>query len=154
MSSPRWLAVSKARTRFSELPLVDRPIAMSSCRPNAAICREKMTSGPTSLASALMIAVSLASPYAGSARRPGPGYRNSEATCPASVALPPLPNASSRPPRANRSAASAAHCTSRAPSCAAMARRSSVISAVLATVDRRTSASTAARSLVPEYRNG
>ena len=68
MSSPRRLASSNARSRLSELPLVDSPTAMSSRRPNAAICRAKTTSTPMSLHSAVTTEVSLASPSAGSGR--------------------------------------------------------------------------------------
>ena len=72
----------------------------------------------------------------------------------ASVALPPLPKANSRPPAANRAAACRAHASIRAPSRAPTARRSSPISAALATVEARTWSSTAVRSPVSEYRNG
>ena len=72
----------------------------------------------------------------------------------ASVALPPLPKANSRPPAANRAAACRAHSAILAPSRAATARRSSMISWALATVEARTCSSTADRSVRPEYRNG
>ena len=57
---------------------------------------------PMSLHSAVTTEMSLASPSAGSGRPVPPGFRNSAASCWASVALPPLPKASSRPPAANR----------------------------------------------------
>ena len=60
------------------------------------------------------------------------------ASCWASVALPPLPKANSRPPAPNLAAACAAHSAIRAPSRAPTARRSSPISAALATVEART----------------
>src|SRR5580693_1158431 len=135
VSIPRRLASSKARTRLAELPLVDRPTAMSFRPPNAASCRAKTTSTPMSLQSAVTTAVSLPSPNAGSGRASPPGCRNKVASWAASVALPPLPNANSRPP-------------------AATARRSAPISSTLATLEARTCPSTAARSEVSEYRNG
>ena len=109
VSIPSAAAASNARSRFSELPLVDRPMAMSAGRPSAASWRANTTSGPTSLASAVSTDGSLASPRAGSGRAPPPGSANVVTSCWASVALPPLPNASSRPPAANRPASSAAH---------------------------------------------
>src|ERR1700733_8160117 len=149
VSMPFWLAVSKARSRLAELPLVDRPIAMSFLRPKAASCREKTTSTPMSSHSAVSSAVSLPS------ANPGlPLLRNSVASCWASVALPPLPNANSRPPAANRAAAARAHSAIRAPSPAHTVRRSSLISSALATVDARTWASTADRFELSAYRNG
>ena len=111
VSMPRRLASSKARSRLAELPLVDSPTAMSFRPPNAASCRANTTSTPTSLHSAVTTEVSLASPNAGSggAVLPsmGPGFRNSVASCWASVALPPLPKANSRPPAPNLAAACA-----------------------------------------------
>src|ERR1700733_6046670 len=154
VSIPRRPASSKARTKFAELPLVDSPTAMSRGCPNAPSCRENTTSTPMSLHSAVTTDVSLASPNAGSGRTPPPGCRNSVAICCASVALPPLPKANSRPPAANLAAISRAHCAIRAPSRLAITRRSSMTSAALATVDARTCSSTAGRSLVPAYRNG
>src|SRR5215469_8466708 len=154
VSSPRRLASSNARSRFSEFPLVDSPTAMSVRRPNAAICLAKTTSTPMSLHSAVTTDVSLASPSAGSGRASPPGFRNRVASSWASVALPPLPKASSRPPPANRAAASRAQDIRRALSRVLTSRRSSVISRAFATVDRRTSSRTAGRSLAPEYRNG
>src|ERR1700761_2068470 len=107
-----------------------------------------------SLHSAVTTEVSLASPKAGSGGASPPGCRNNVASCAASVALPPFPKANKRPAAANLAAISSAHCAIRAPSRRQIAPRSSVISAVLATVDARTSASTAGRSLVSAYRNG
>src|ERR1700761_1430798 len=107
-----------------------------------------------SLHSAVTTEVSLASPKAGSGGASPPGCRNNVASCAASVALPPFPKANKRPPAANLAAISSAHCAIRAPSRRQIALRSSVISAVLATVDARTSSSTAGRSLVSAYRNG
>src|SRR5580692_7322193 len=154
VSIPRRLASSKARTRLAELPLVDRPTAMSFRPPNAASCRAKTTSTPMSLQSAVTTAVSLPSPNAGSGRASPPGCRNKVASWAASVALPPLPNANSRPPAANLAAACRAQSASRAPSRAATSRRSAPISSTLATLEARTWASTAARSEVSAYRNG
>src|SRR5579859_3023152 len=154
VSMPRRLASSNARSRLPELPLVDSPTAMSFRPPNAASWRANTTSTPMSLHSAVTTEVSLASPNAGSGRACPPGLRNSVASCWASVALPPLPNANSRPPAANRAADARAHSAIRAPSRAQTVRRSSVISSVLATVDARTWASTADRSEVSAYRNG
>src|ERR1700722_1360465 len=154
VSIPRWLASSKARTRLAELPLVDNPTAMSAGRPNAPSCRANTTSTPMSLHSAVTTDVSLASPKAGSGRKPGPGCRNSVASWAASVALPPLPKASSRPPEANLAAMSRAHRASRAPSRSAITRRSATISPAFATVDARTCSSTADRSPPSAYRNG
>src|SRR5690348_5454034 len=154
VSMPRRLASSNARSRLSEFPLVDSPTAMSSGRANAASCRANTTSTPTSLHSAVITEVSLASPNAGSGEKSPPGFRNSVASWAASVALPPLPKANSRPPAANLAAISRAHASIRAPSRAATARRSSPISAALATVDARTCPSTVVRSLVSAYRNG
>src|ERR1700761_1056208 len=107
-----------------------------------------------SLHSAVTTEVSLASPKAGSGGASPPGCRNNVASCAASVALPPFPKANKRPAAANLAAISSAHCAIRAPSRRQIALRSSVISAVLATVDARTSSSTAGRSLVSAYRNG
>src|ERR1700758_2972417 len=107
-----------------------------------------------SLHSAVTTDVSLASPKAGSGGASPPGCRNNVASCAASVALPPFPKANNRPPAANLAAISSAHCAIRAPSRRQIALRSSVISPVLATVDARTSSSTAGRSLVSAYRNG
>ena len=133
---------------------MDSPTAMSFRPPNAASCRANTTSTPTSLHSAVTTEVSLARPNAGSAGAVlpsmGPGFRNSVASCCASVALPPLPKANSRPPAPNLAAASRAHSAILAPSRAATARRSSPISATLATVEARTWSSTADRSLVSE----
>src|SRR5271156_1517079 len=154
VSMPRRLASSKARSRLPELPLVDKPTAMSFRPPKAASWRANTTSTPMSLHSAVTTDVSLASPNAGSGRASPPGLRNKVASCCASVALPPLPNANSRPPAANRAAAATAHSAIRAPSRAQTVRRSSRISFALATVDARTWASTADRSEVSAYRNG
>src|SRR5580704_3187085 len=158
VSMPRRLASSKARSRLPELPLVDSPTAMSFRPPNAASCRANTTSTPMSLHSAVTTDVSLASPNAGSggASLPltEPGLRNRVASCWASVALPPLPNANSRPPAPNRVATARAQSASRAPSRAATVRRSSSISCALATVESRTWVSTTDRSEVSEYRNG
>src|SRR5689334_1730526 len=154
VSMPRRPASSNARSRLPEFPLVDSPTAMSSRLPNAASCRANTTSTPTSLHSAVTTEVSLASPNAGSGGAVPPGLRNSVASWAASVALPPLPKANSRPPAANRAAISRAHSSSRAPSRAPTARRSSPISAALATVDARTWSSTVVRSPVSAYRNG
>src|SRR5690348_12820524 len=154
VSMPRRLASSNARSRLSEFPLVDSPTAMSSRPPNAASWRANTTSTPTSLHSAVTTEVSLASPNAGSGGAVPPGLRNSVASWAASVALPPLPNANSRPPTANLAAISRAHASIRAPSRSATARRSSPISAALATVDARTWSSTVVRSPVSAYRNG
>src|SRR5690349_4773606 len=154
VSMPRRPASSNARSRLSEFPLVDSPTAMSSGRPNAASCRANTTSTPTSLHSAVITEVSLASPNAGSGGKSPPGFRNSAASWAASVALPPLPKANSRPPAANRAAISRAHASIRAPSRSPAVRRSSPISAALATVDARTWLSTVVRSLVSAYRNG
>src|SRR5271170_1733965 len=154
VSMPRRAASSKARSRLPELPLVDRPTAMSFRPPKAASWRANTTSTPMSLHSAVTTDVSLASPNAGSGRAAPPGLRNRVASCCASVALPPLPNANSRPPAANRAAASRAHSAIRAPSRSATVRRSSRTSCALATVDARTWSMTAVRSEVPAYRNG
>src|SRR5580693_4152756 len=159
VSIPRLLASSNARSRLAELPLVDSPTAMSPARPNAPSWRANTTSTPMSLHSAVTTDVSLASPNAGSGGAASPadspeGCRNRVASWAASVALPPLPKANSRPPAANLAAISRAHSAIRAPSRCAITRRSSEISVVLATVDERTSSSTAARSLVSAYRNG
>ncbi len=62
VSMPRLLASSKARSRLAELPLVDRPTAMSCLPPKAAIGRENTTSTPMSLQSAVITAASLVSP--------------------------------------------------------------------------------------------
>jgi len=72
----------------------------------------------------------------------------------ASVALPPLPKANSRPPAPNLAAAARAASAIRDPSRAATVRRSSMISWALATVEARTCSSTADRSVLEEYRNG
>src|SRR5918911_1450264 len=80
VSSPRRLASSKARTRLSELPLVDRPTAMSPGRPKAASWRANTTSKPTSLARAVTTATSSVSDSAGRARPPGRGCRKVVAT--------------------------------------------------------------------------
>src|SRR5689334_2921053 len=154
VSMPRRPASSNARSRLPEFPLVDSPTAMSSRLPNAASCRANTTSTPTSLHSAVTTEVSLASPNAGSGGAVPPGLRNSVASWAASVALPPLPKANSRPPAANRAAISRAHSAIRAPSRPATARRSSPISAALATVDARTWSSTVVRSPASAYRNG
>src|ERR1039457_2174780 len=154
VSIPRRLASSKARTKLAELPLVDRPTAMSFRPPNAAIWRAKTTSTPTSLHSAVTTEVSLASPNAGSGRASPPGFRNRVASWAASVALPPLPKANSRPPAANLAAACRAQSAIRAPSRTPTTRRSSRISSTLARVEARTCPSTAGRSEVSEYRNG
>src|SRR5580700_7796619 len=154
VSIPRRLASSKARSRFPELPLVERPTAMSFRPPNAASWRANTTSTPMSLHSAVTTDVSLASPNAGSGRASPPGLRNRVASCCASVALPPLPNANSRPPAANRAAAATAHSAIRAPSRSATVRRNSRTSCALATVDARTWSMTAVRSEVSAYRNG
>src|SRR5690349_10247603 len=154
VSMPRRPASSNARSRLPEFPLVDSPTAMSSRLPNAASCRANTTSTPTSLHSAVTTEVSLASPNAGSGGAVPPGLRNSVASWAASVALPPLPKANSRPPAANRAAISRAHSSIRAPSRPTTARRSSPISAALATVDARTWSSTVVRSPVSAYRNG
>src|SRR5580693_7117167 len=151
---PRRLASSKARSRLPELPLVDNPTAMSFRLPKAASWRANTTSTPMSLHSAVTTDVSLASPNAGKGRASPPGLRNKVASCWASVALPPLPNANSRPPAANRAAAARAHSAIRAPSPAHTVRRSSAISSALATVDARTWASTTDRSELSAYRNG
>src|ERR1019366_6694051 len=144
VSIPRRLASSKARTKLAELPLVDRPTAMSFRPPNAASWRAKTTSTPTSLHSAVTTEVSLASPNAGSGRASPPGFRNRVASWAASVALPPLPKATRRPPAANLAA----------PSRAPPTRRRSRISSTWARVEARTCPSTAGRSEVSEYRNG
>src|SRR5450755_464794 len=154
VSMPRRLASSNARTRLAEFPLVDRPTAMSFRPPKAASWRAKTTSTPMSLHSAVTTDVSLARPNAGNGGTPGPGSRNMVASCWASVALPPLPKANSRPPAAKRAAASAAHRASRAPSRAPTVCRSAVISAILATLEARTCSRTAVMSVVPAYRNG
>src|ERR1700751_966063 len=159
VSIPRLLASSNARSRLAELPLVDSPTAMSPERPNAPSWRANTTSTPMSLHSAVTTDVSLASPNAGrgGAASPDdrfPGFRNRVASCAASVALPPFPKANSRPPAANLTAISRAHRAIRAPSRWALTCRSAVISPALATVDTRTSSSTAGRSLVSAYRNG
>ena len=130
------------------------PTAMSFRPPNAASCRAKTTSTPMSLHSAVTTEVSLARPNAGSGGSPSAGLRNSVTSCWASVALPPLPKANSRPPAPNLAAAARAHCSIRAPSAAPTARRSSPISPALATVEARTWSSTADRSPVPAYRKG
>ena len=62
------------------------------------------TSTPMSLHSAVTTDVSLASPKAGSGWVSPRGRRNRAGRCCASVALPPLPKANSRPPAANRAA--------------------------------------------------
>ena len=69
VSMPRLLASSKARSRLSELPLVDRPTAMSVLPPKAATCRAKTTSTPMSLLSAVSTDASLARLSGGQRRR-------------------------------------------------------------------------------------
>jgi hypothetical protein len=76
------------------------------------------------------------------------------ATAWASVELPPLPMANSRPPPAKDRAMARAQSASRAASRWMVRRRSSTISAALSTVERRTWSSTASMSDPPEYRNG
>ena len=76
------------------------------------------------------------------------------ATAWASVELPPLPKANSRPPPANDLAMARAQSASRAASRCTVSRRSSTISAALSTVERRTWSSTSSRLEAPEYRNG
>ena len=76
------------------------------------------------------------------------------ATAWASVELPPLPKANSRPPPMKDRAMALAQSASRAASRRTVSRRSSTISAALSTVERRTWSSTSSRSEVPEYRKG
>ena len=91
---------------FAESPLVEKPTAMSSSPAWAMSWREKTSSKPTSLESAVRTAWSSTSERAGSGLPCG-GWRNSSAVPWASVALPPLPKLNSRPPRAKRSAMAA-----------------------------------------------
>ncbi len=88
---------------FFDLPLVEMATATSPGRPSAINCRKNTSSTPTSLAMALMLAGSIDSEMAGIGRMPGGGSTQSSTRSLASVAEPPLPNASSVPPAAIRS---------------------------------------------------
>jgi len=61
------LASANARIRLFELPLVDKPSAMSPATANAISWREKTNSYPTSLPRAVRTASSLTRERAGSA---------------------------------------------------------------------------------------
>ena len=115
---------------------------MSFGVPMAASCRANTTSTPMSFASEVSTLVSLASPSAGSDGESSPGNRNSDAISCASVALPPLPNVSSRPPTANRAVMCRAHEASSSLDRALTSVRSSMISRVLVTVDSLACANT------------
>src|ERR1019366_1320828 len=78
VSIPRRLASSKARTKLAELPLVDRPTAMSFRPPNAASWRAKTTSTPTSFHSAVTTEVAVASPKGGRGREASAAARVQE----------------------------------------------------------------------------
>jgi len=108
---------------------------MSPARPKAAICRANTTSNPMSLLSAVTTAMSFVSPKAGSGLSSPAGLRNTLARSCASVELPPLPNASSRPPAANAAAISWAQATIRSRSASSTVRRKAMISCALSTVD-------------------
>jgi hypothetical protein len=94
----------------------------------------------------VITAMSLVRQIAGSGRPCG-GFRYSEATSCASVLLPPLPNDSSLRPALNAAAIAAAHSASFAPSRRAISSRSATISVTFCTVESRTWASTASRSV-------
>src|SRR6266542_3879835 len=82
------------------------------------------------------------------------GCRKVVATYCASVELPPLPKVSSLAPAWKQAAIALAQANSRLPSRSRTSWRSATISFALATVERRTSSSTASRSPEPAYRNG
>ena len=103
MSKPRLRASSSAATTFFEPPLVDIAKATSAGRDCAISWRTKVSSTPTSLAIAERIAGSAASEIAGIGAC-GVSSTQSSAKSVASVAEPPLPKISSRPPAASRCA--------------------------------------------------
>jgi hypothetical protein len=115
---------------LGELPLVEMPSAMSPRSPNAMICREKIVSTPTSLASAVSTATSLVRAIAGSGRQCATGgARQSAAASCASVA----------------SAASTSWSRNSSASC----RRSATTSRHFWSVEPRTSASRASVPAAP-----
>ena len=61
MTNPIRFAVSNARNKFSELPLVETPSNTSPTLPSAMICREKTSAKLTSLATAVIVAASFVS---------------------------------------------------------------------------------------------
>ena len=144
VSIPRRLASSKPRSRFSEFPLVDSPTAMSLLPPNAAICRANTTLTPTSLHSAVTTDVSLDRQKAGAAApRARVEEQRGQLLCvggAAAVAEGEQPPAGREP----RPRGPAHRQPGRVP--AQTVRRSSTISAALATVDARTCSRTAGRS--------
>src|SRR2546421_300310 len=75
VSMPRRLASSKARSRFSEFPLVDSPTAMSPGRPNAATCRAA-TARRSSPISAALATVEARTWSSTAVRSPVSAYRN------------------------------------------------------------------------------
>ena len=100
VARPISLALAKADIRFAELPLVDMPISPSPARACAITWRTNTCSKPTSLPTAVIIAMSATRLIAASAGRPAViGCTNSTATCDASQLEPPLPIENSRPPR-------------------------------------------------------
>jgi hypothetical protein len=136
---PCLAAWANARSRLSELPLVDRPSAMSAGRPWASSWRENTTSKPMSLDKAVSTAWSVASERAGSGVPHG-GRVKSWATSSASVELPPLPKVKRRPPAAKRSAMAAATVSSWTWQRASDSSRRRVLSAHLASAERARSA--------------
>ena len=149
-------ASASASMTLRESPLVENAISASPTPPYAITWRVNTACGPMSLAIAVTIA---GSELRSSARRawpvpPGSGRERSATRSMASVAEPPLPSASSVPPRSKtaRSATAAASSVSAA-SLTVCSRRSS-ISFPFMTTEARTSASTPSRSLSLSLRNG
>ena len=102
--------------------------------------RENTSSKPTSLARAVSTAWSATSDRAGSGRPLG-GCENRATTPAASVELPPLPNAKSRPPASNRAAIAAAVASRSASRAARVASRRAWLVAALASADAARSVS-------------
>ena len=98
VSRPRSRASPNASSRFREFPLVEMPSAMSPADAWAMSCRENTRSKPTSLAIAVITAVSSSRHRAGTAR-PSGGRAYSAAIDAASVELPPLPKVKRRTAR-------------------------------------------------------
>ena len=98
---PISFALAKAASRFSELPLVEKPMRPSPGRAWASSWRTKMCFTPTSLATALTMAWSITRFMAGRAGRPAVmGCWNSTAKWAASQEDPPLPMENILPPPA------------------------------------------------------
>ena len=153
VSSPRREHSSSPRSTLTESPLVENPTAMSPAVAWAMICRENTRSKPTSLASAVSTARSSTRDMAGRGRPPG-GRRKRSTAPSASVALPPLPNAKSRPPRRKRSAIAVAAASSASPHRSRVAVRSARLSVILSRAEPARSTSRLALFRSSDSMNG